>query len=624
MRSSLLLLLLGLSCQDYRLWPDPDEKDLPQDSEVPQDTEGPSHPAGTLPVEALPTGDTSRPPCELKPRPSQPYTGSPSCTPMPEVSWELSLELEIHNEEGPFGSPVVISGSDGRTLIMAEGSDSGSHALVGYDGATGEQVFSHQVRWGDANGATAFKGSAPGSRDLYGTVNDTVGHLTLVNVDAGTTVETAASGRNWTTVTRDIEHDGAVEILTGTYSAELDGSLIETYTDVLFTMTPTVADTDGDGIDELYNAWGRQTVDGSTSIAWEGLSDTSVTYRYLYGGLVRHEGTVVFAGQDGHSHFVADLDGVPRWVHPPFDGDEVAESLGALALGDIDGDGEPELFARHEENVVARDLDGAALWQVESSDDRFWAEGSVAMADLDADGVYELIVWGSRGLMVLRGTDGAVLAHYEQAVTLAIVMPPIVADVDGDGSTEIVVTGSRADGDLYRQDRLFVFGPASGRWARTRPVWNQVAYDVTSVRDDGTVPAFPRANHETYNSWRAQPAHDGDHPDLEIEVIETCRDEDEGLFGVVSVHCVVHNRGSRDAPTGALVRLLTWEQDSGVGLQEVDSYAIQDPIPSMTSSEGVVFRVSTEEWATRQVVQVDGAHDDECDWVNDRVDVWEE
>jgi hypothetical protein len=22
--------------------------------------------------------------------------------------------------------------------------------------------------------------------------------------------------------------------------------------------------------------------------------------------------------------------------------------------------------------------------------------------------------------------------------------------------------------------------------------------------------------------------------------------------------------------------------------------------------------------------QVDGAHDDECDWVNDRVDVWEE
>jgi len=61
-------------------------------------------------------------------------------------------------------------------------------------------------------------------------------------------------------------------------------------------MTPTVADTDGDGIDELYNAWGRQAVDGSTSIAWKGLNDTSIVGHYFYGGLVRHEGTVVHAG----------------------------------------------------------------------------------------------------------------------------------------------------------------------------------------------------------------------------------------------------------------------------------------------------------------------------------------
>ena len=214
----LLLALLLAACQDYRLHSDVKELD---DSGSRQPPEAPSGLAGVAPLMDLPgpdTGPQSEVPCDLEPRPAEPYAGSPSCTPMPEVSWELALELEIPNEEGPFASLVVIPGSDNRTLIIAEGADSGSRALVGYDGATGEQVFAHQVSSGDRDGATTFRGSAPGQRALGGTVNAaSAERVTIVDIDSGTTVEPAGRHANWTTVARDIDHDGAVEVLTGNY-----------------------------------------------------------------------------------------------------------------------------------------------------------------------------------------------------------------------------------------------------------------------------------------------------------------------------------------------------------------------------------------------------------------------
>ncbi len=624
MRPTPLLLLLACSCQDYRFWPgqdDPTEQE--PESGAPVDTAGPGGHAGPGPLIDLPTPDTGPPPCPPDPLPALAYEGEPSCTPMPEEhSWELNLELTISSSDGAYGSPVVIPGADGRTLIVAEGANLGYRGLLGYDGATGERVFVIRTDVGDADGSTVFRGSAPGSRDLYGTVND-VGRerLAIINVDQETVTGSQGQHHNWTTAARDIDHDGAVELVTGSYTAELDGVVITTFADTLFTMAPTVADVFGDGREQLFNATGWSFMDGRIGARWAGLNDISVVYRYFEGAPVLYRGAVVFAGQDGHSHFVADLDGVARWVLPPFDGDTEGDSEGSPALGDLDGDAEPELVTHYKEFTVTRDLDGEPLWTVLSSVSDVWNGGSVAMADLDADGVYEVIDWGSRGLMVIRGSDGAILARDDRIATSYIVMPPVIADVDGDGSAEIVVIGRPGDGQDTQNDRIYVFGAAEGRWARTRPVWNQIGYDVTSVRDDGTVPAFPRPNFDTYNSLRAQPAHDGHHPDLEIQVLETCRDEEAGT---VAVHAVVHNRGSRDAPEGAVVRLMSWSEDSGTGLQDVASHTIPAPIPSMTSAESVVFEVTTEQWATRQVLQVDGAHDDECDWVNDRVDVWEE
>ena len=113
-------------------------------------------------------------------------------------------------------------------------------------------------------------------------------------------------------------------------------------------------------------------------------------------------------------------------------------------------------------------------------------------------------------------------------------------DVDGQGA----------------QNRLFVVGPATGRWARTRPVWHELAYDITSVRDDGVIISFPYPSWSTYNAFRAQPAHDGLHPDRVIDATGVCADAcDDGYDAYSS------GRGAG----GALERLGRPEGSGGHG-----------------------------------------------------------
>jgi len=620
----LSILLLLASCQDYLLHPEVTELD---DSGSRQPPEAPYGLAGVAPLMDLPGPDTgSQPgiPCDLEPRPAEPYAGPSSCTPLASVDWGITLENELSGQH--FGPPVVAPGTDERTLVYSmTRPESGISGLGGYDAISGEPVVWESGSGFATAGLTVFKGSSPDECDLQaGAFWAENFFVTLVNLSAGSVHSSGKTDYAIGGLARDLHHDGSPEVISGQSAYTMDGAVAVEYPDFR-SLLPAAADTQGDGSVEVFNAKGWWDAASGTGVEWTGLECQEEPYCYFMGAPVALRGEVVVAGTDSESHFVAERTGMALWSEPPNDFDGHWETAARPAIGDVDGDGEPELCADLAGvTTIVRKLDGTILWQRATGEGASCIANVATMADLDADGSYEVLVWGEFGLWVLNGADGAVLARWQEGKNTSWLVAPIVADVDGDGSAEIIVAGQRPEDPGVANPFIFVLGAATGRWARTRPVWNQIPYDVTSVRDDGTVPAFPRANHETYNSWRAQPSHDGDHPDLEIEVIETCRDEDEGLYGVVSVHGVVHNRGSRDAPAGALVRLLTWDQDSGVGLQEVDSYAIQDPIPSMTSSEGVVFRVSSEEWATRQVLQVDGTHDDECDWVNDRIDVWEE
>ncbi|NUQ12649.1 MAG: hypothetical protein HUU26_10045, partial [Gemmatimonadaceae bacterium] len=106
-------------------------------------------------------------------------------------------------------------------------------------------------------------------------------------------------------------------------------------------------------------------------------------------------------------------------------------------------------------------------------------------------------------------------------------------------------------------DGVRVIGDVLGRWSPSRPVWNEHAYSVTNVRDDGRVPrssdVTPSWSSAGGNVFRGQvaalggPSSPGDAPDLTLRFGAriTCSSVPP------IAHAEVCNRGTR-ATTGTV------------------------------------------------------------------------
>src|SRR5690606_39024025 len=80
---------------------------------------------------------------------------------------------------------------------------------------------------------------------------------------------------------------------------------------------------------------------------------------------------------------------------------------------------------------------------------------------------------------------------------------PVVADVDNDGSAEIVVVSNRGYSNSM-QPVVQVLRDAEDRWIPARRIWNQHAYHVTNVREDGTIPQQQVPHWTSLNTIRTQ------------------------------------------------------------------------------------------------------------------------
>jgi outer membrane protein assembly factor BamB len=150
--------------------------------------------------------------------------------------------------------------------------------------------------------------------------------------------------------------------------------------------------------------------------------------------------SVVVAAADGTLWALDGRDGRERWRW---------EGLGwnpmAPAVGDLDGDGLPEVVAAGRESTVAlRGDSGEVVWEMAPFTEPFPADGALALADLDNDAAPEVI----HGNRVLDGRTGSGVGigaagcgcGYNDQVPL-----PAVGDLDGDGFAE-VVAGNAAYG----------------------------------------------------------------------------------------------------------------------------------------------------------------------------------
>lgn len=145
----------------------------------------------------------------------------------------------------------------------------------------------------------------------------------------------------------------------------------------------------------------------------------------------------VYQGGAGKLFLLDGATGAVHWTAP-----ETVEMALTPAVGDIDNDGEPEIIAAtsHESsvNLLAYEGDGTLAWV---SPDPWvstliaapeWSWGAIALGDVDNDGDVEILA-GSH----LFDHNGHLI--WKAPLDLGYVNAPILADLDGDDDLEIIL-----------------------------------------------------------------------------------------------------------------------------------------------------------------------------------------
>jgi uncharacterized repeat protein (TIGR01451 family) len=172
---------------------------------------------------------------------------------------------------------------------------------------------------------------------------------------------------------------------------------------------------------------------------------------------------------------------------------------GEPLIGDIDGDGSPEIVFVTVGQLNAFDFvpgnpPATALvkkWGVATND----ASGmtSFALFDFNSDGNKELVYRDEQNVRIMNGSGATAVDLATFACTSGTrAEMPVIAALDGTREARILVTCGTAVNPQF-QGVLRAFETASFPWATTRPVWNQQTYFVTHIENDLSVssPQFP-------------------------------------------------------------------------------------------------------------------------------------
>jgi FG-GAP-like repeat/FG-GAP repeat len=181
-------------------------------------------------------------------------------------------------------------------------------------------------------------------------------------------------------------------------------------------------------------------------------------------GLTPGHKSIVF-GTSGHKLYVVLWNGT---VAPGFPVTLPADIFSSPAIGDIDGDGIPDIVVGYGSTIEqaatgtsaggvrAYHRDGSLLWARVSGD--FDSNGqsdpvmsTPAIGDVDGDGLVE-VAWGSLDAHVylVRGADGVDKPGWPRFVRDTVFSSPALADLAGDGKLEVIIgADAHAEGPPY-------------------------------------------------------------------------------------------------------------------------------------------------------------------------------
>ena len=217
-------------------------------------------------------------------------------------------------------------------------------------------------------------------------------------------------------------------------------------------------------------------------------------------------------------------------------------------------------------------LPDGILWAQPSQDFSSSGTGS-SIFDFDGNGSGEAVYGDECYVRVYEGATGEVIFSAPASSGTGFELPVIV-DVDGDFATEIVVSRSIGP-DCPATDPLFagstpfvkqggfvILRDPEDRWAASRPIWNQHAYSITHVTDDGRVPAssqmLPNWTQPGLNNFRQNTQ--GDLGVLNIAdltvVLSDVGNLCAGQTGTTTLQARVCNRGTNPVQDGVSVQFL--------------------------------------------------------------------
>ncbi|WNG40330.1 hemolysin [Archangium violaceum] len=424
--------------------------------------------------------------CEVKP----PFT--PSFEPELEWEWTGSTVLPTHNQVMMTPAVVDVSGDGVPDVIFntfAGGAYSADGVLRAISGADGHDLWTvtdtrYQVRGAASIAAGDIDGD--GKVELC-TVPETGVGVICFEHDGTFKFRTTGSNNNWGGPSlADLDGDGTVEILNGNAVYSNTGVLKWTGSDGTggASQGPLsfAADIDQDGKLEVVNGRAVYRHDGtlkcSNTTIGHGLAGVGNFDGDIYGEIA-----IVWSGK------VSLLDDNCKllWT-TTIPG---AGNGGAPNIADFDNDGQAEIGVAGANAYSVFESNGAVKWSKATRDHSSNVTGSSTF-DFEGDGKAEVVYGDEIRLRIYDGATGTVRFEVPHSSGTTY-ENPVIVDVDGDDNAEIVMIANNYHGyDKFTGIR--VFRDKKDGWVNTRRIWNQHAYSVTHVNDDGTIPAHPATN----------------------------------------------------------------------------------------------------------------------------------
>jgi len=424
--------------------------------------------------------------------------------------------------------------------------------------ASGDDGHEH---WYDATLTEMPSGAAPAAGELV--ASSPGPEIVVKSVDHDIICYSAAGEQLWSTgisetkskgaiSLHDMDHDGEPEVIYGRVILGADGTHHGTgeygYGKSASAMPISYAvDLDGDTILEVVVGNAAYHKDGSA--LWTNGEDDGTTAV----GDFDLDGDAEIVVSGGGALRLQDHQGAVIWGPVDTLGDS---SNGAPpTVADFDGDGLPEIGVADKYYYQVYDGDGSLLWSHETAETSSGITGSTVF-DFNGDGTAEVVYGDEETFFIFEGPTGAILFQEPEHSSRTQVEYPVVVDVNADGSADIVLPSNMVFEESGWDGVTALTGTNETGWWATRRIWNQHAYFVTNVEDDGTIPQYQQNPWEVHNSFRqARPETGWDgYPVADVApVVDGICDDNCPTELVLQFR--VQNRGALDVTGGLPVTL---------------------------------------------------------------------